>query len=218
MKKNVKLLIIIAAAAVVLVGVMLLLIFLPKSGDNADPMDSIDPGIDMSTGSLGQGVSVACGMAAALRKKGSASRVYTILGDGELQEGQVWEAFQFLAHQKLDNITVYIDNNKRQLDGLLEEVCNPFDLQKKVEGFGLKCTTVKGYDVDEVLKATEESMSEDGPRVIILDTIKGIGCSFAEETEANHHMAFTKEDAAGAAEEINRRFEAGIVGKEEIYE
>ena len=120
------------------------------------------PGIDMSTGSLGQGVSVACGMAAALRKKGSSSRVYTILGDGELQEGQVWEAFQFLAHQKLDNITVYIDNNKRQLDGLLEEVCNPFDLQKKVEGFGLKCTTVKGYDVDEVLRATEESMSEDG--------------------------------------------------------
>ena len=176
------------------------------------------PGIDMSTGSLGQGVSVACGMAAALRKKGSASRVYTILGDGELQEGQVWEAFQFLAHQKLDNITVYIDNNKRQLDGLLEEVCNPFDLQKKVEGFGLKCATVKGYDVDEILKATEESMSEDGPRVIILDTIKGIGCSFAEETEANHHMAFTKEDAAEAADEINRRFEAGIVGKEEIYE
>lgn len=176
------------------------------------------PGIDMSTGSLGQGISVACGMAAALKKKGSASRVYTILGDGELQEGQVWEAFQFLAHQGFDNITVYIDNNKRQLDGTLEEVCKPFDLQKKVEGFGLRCATVKGYDVDEVLKATEASMSEDGPRVIILDTIKGIGCSFAEATEANHHMAFTKEDAAAAADEINRRFEAGIVGKEEIYE
>ena len=176
------------------------------------------PGIDMSTGSLGQGISVACGMAAALRKEESSSRVYTILGDGELQEGQVWEAFQFLAHQKLNNMTVYIDNNKKQLDGFLDEVCEPFDLQKKVEGFGLKCKTVKGYDVDEVLQATQESMKEGGPRVIILDTVKGIGCSFAEEAEANHHMSFTKEDAERAEAEINRRYEAGIVKKEAAYE
>ncbi len=172
------------------------------------------PGIDMSTGSLGQGVSVACGMAAALRKKKSNSRVYCILGDGELQEGQIWEAFQFLGHQQLTNITVYIDNNKRQLDGYLEEVCNPFDLQKKVESFGLSCIRINGNDVQDILYATRSSMAEGGPRVIILDTVKGIGCTFAEENENNHHMAFNQQDAEEATKEINRRYSLGIVGKE----
>lgn len=171
------------------------------------------PGIDMSTGSLGQGISVACGMASALKKKHSSSRVYAILGDGELQEGQVWEAFQYLGHQQLSNITVYIDYNKKQLDGFLEEVCNPYDIQEKISSFGLKCTTVKGYDVEEIMKATTESMSSDGPRVIILDTIKGIGCNFAEDVSSNHHMSFTMDDAESAAEEIKRRCAFGTVGK-----
>ncbi len=176
------------------------------------------PGIDMSTGSLGQGISVACGMAAALRKKKSSSRVYAIVGDGELQEGQVWEAFQFIGHQKLENLTVYIDYNKRQLDGLLEEVCEPFDLQEKISAFGLPCVTVTGYDVEQVLKATEESMVVGGPRVIILDTLKGIGCPFAEQSEANHHMSFTRVDAEEAEKEIRRRCSLGMVGKEDLYD
>ena len=173
------------------------------------------PGIDMSTGSLGQGISAACGMASALKKKKSKARVYAILGDGELQEGQVWEAMQYAAHQELTNLTIYIDNNKRQLDGYLEEICRPFDLREKVTAFGLPCVRVNGNDVDAVLEATENSMRSEGPRVIILDTEKGIGCPFAETVKFNHHMAFTKEDVVEAEKEIRSRCARGIVGREE---
>lgn len=175
------------------------------------------PGIDMCTGSLGQGISTACGMAWALRKKQSPARVYAIVGDGELQEGQVWEAFQFIAHQRLENLTVFIDYNKRQLDGLLEEICEPFDLVNKVAAFGLDCVKVKGYDVEEIVEASEKSMNPDGPRVIVLDTFKGIGCSFAEQSEANHFMNFTEAEAATAEAEIRRRCALGHVGEEVMY-
>lgn len=177
------------------------------------------PGIDMTTGSLGQGVSCACGMAYALQLQGRNSRVYCILGDGELQEGQVWEAVQFAAHRKMDNLILFVDHNRRQLDGTLEEICNPFDLEEKFRAFGCPCVRVTGYKVEEICRGLDhiKEMSG-GPGVIILDTWKGIGCSFAENAPFNHFMSITKEMADSAEQEILRRLELGIVEKEGAYE
>ena len=149
-------------------------------------------GVDMTTGSLGQGISAAVGVAIGLQRKNSERKVYCIVGDGELNEGQCWEAIQFAAHNRLKNFTLFIDDNKKQLDGTTEEICNPFDFIKKMESFGFETIKVNGASVEEIDKAV--SKDTDGrPKCIVLDTIKGQGVEYFENLKANHHIRFTDE-------------------------
>jgi len=169
-------------------------------------------GVDMSTGSLGQGISTAIGIAMGNRIKKIDSCTYVILGDGELQEGQVWEGVQFAAHRGLDNLIVFVDNNQRQLDGRLEDICKPFDLQAKFEAFGFDCRKVRGYDVEEIYGAIIDAWEIRGKAsAIILETFKGIGCSFAEEADFNHYMVIDEAMAEEACCEIDRRLAEGCV-------
>ena len=169
-------------------------------------------GVDMSTGSLGQGISTAIGIAMGNRIKKIDSCTYVILGDGELQEGQVWEGAQFAAHRGLDNLIAFVDNNQRQLDGRLEDICKPFDLQAKFEAFGFDCRKVRGYDVEEIYGAIVDAREIRGkPCAIILETFKGIGCSFAEEADFNHYMVIDEAMAEEACCEIDRRLAEGCV-------
>ncbi|MEG0754379.1 MAG: transketolase [Angelakisella sp.] len=145
------------------------------------------PGIDATTGSLGQGTSVAAGMGYGLRQSGSDSRVFLIVGDGELNEGQCWEAFQFLAHHKLNNVIVFIDENKRQLDGYTTEILTPFSTAEKMRAFGFHTQYVKGNDEQAIFEAIEAAKSvKDSAVCIVLDTIKGQGVPFFEELRENH--------------------------------
>jgi len=167
-------------------------------------------GVDMSTGSLGQGISTAIGIALGNRLKKIENYTYVILGDGELQEGQVWEGVQFAAHRGLDNLIVFVDNNQKQLDGKLEDICKPFDLKAKFEAFGFYCLKVKGYDVEEIYSAIADAWKTTGkPTAIILETFKGIGCCFAEEADFNHYMAIDESMAQVACCEIERRLAEG---------
>ncbi len=169
------------------------------------------PGIDMTTGSLGQGVSCAAGIAYALKKKGSAAHVFSIVGDGELQEGQVWEAVQFAAHQQLSNFTIIVDYNHLQLDGTLDSICRPFNPENKFRAFGLDARSAPGYDVRAVHDALEWAKAAPGCCAVILDTFKGIGCEFAEKADFCHYMQFGEAEAARAETEILRRLELNIV-------
>jgi len=165
------------------------------------------PGIDMTTGSLGQGVSAAMGIAMGLRMKGSENFTYLIVGDGELQEGQVWEGVQFAAHQKLDHLIAFVDYNKKQLDGLVTDICYPFDISAKFTSFGWHAQVVKGYEVKEIQQAILQAKEEtEKPSVIILDTIKGKGCSFAENVDFNHYMVISNEMADAAVNDIESGF------------
>ncbi len=169
-------------------------------------------GVDMSTGSLGQGISTAIGMAMGSKLKKIDNRTYVILGDGELQEGQVWEGVQFAAHRGLDNLIVLVDNNQKQLDGKLEEICKPFDLEEKFKAFGFHCWKIKGYDVEEIHQVLMRAGETTGkPAAIILETSKGIGCCFAEEVDFNHYMVINDEMAREACCEIDRRLAEGCV-------
>lgn len=142
------------------------------------------PGIDMTTGSLGQGVSCATGMA-----MGTSSNVFVIVGDGELQEGQCWEAFQFAAHHKLSNLIVFVDNNKRQLDGDLDEIQQSYDLQNKFDAFGFNAIDVNGQNINQICGAIEQAItSTDKPTAIILDTEKGQGIPSIVAMKSNHHL------------------------------
>ena len=157
------------------------------------------PGIDMTTGSLGQGVSTAIGLAVGSRLKGLDSYTYLVIGDGEMQEGQVWEGAGFAAHHKLDNLIAFVDHNKKQLDGPVEDICRSFDIQGKFESFGWHGQTVKGYDVREIYEAICIAKKQRGrPAMIVLDTVKGKGCSFAEFADFNHYMVINDEMAADA--------------------
>ena len=168
------------------------------------------PGIDMTTGSLGQGISCALGVAMGMRMQGRANRVYCILGDGELQEGQVWEAVQCAAHNNVDNLTLLVDYNKIQLDGKLESICRPYDLVAKFTAFGMAAEMVKGYSVEDIHAGIQRAIAVKGrPAVVILDTYKGLGCNFAEQASFNHYMSIDKEMADGAIAEIEKRFAAG---------
>jgi len=162
-------------------------------------------GIDISTGSLGQGLSLGSGVALGKRMKNIAGRVYVIVGDGELQEGQNWEAIQFIAHWKLNNLVILVDNNKRQLDGYTKDICEPFDLTAKFEAFGLKAVRADGHDVRAVYDALISAKKSDKPTAVILDTEKGCGCSFAEIEGFNHYMVISHEMADKAREEIDKR-------------
>ena len=148
------------------------------------------PGVDMTTGSLGQGASLAVGLALGDRLKGRDSRTYLIVGDGELNEGQPWEAFMFAAANKLDNLTVLIDWNKKQLDGYVSDICEPFSFKEKMEAFGFHTQQVNGNDIEAVLNAVKACDGVQGkPHAIVLDTVKGAGIKEVEETMSNHSMS-----------------------------
>jgi transketolase len=152
------------------------------------------PGIDMTTGSLGQGTSLAVGMALGDRLKGRDSRTYLIVGDGELNEGQAWEAAMFAAARRLDNMIWFIDDNKKQLDGCCSDILEHFDFAKKFEAFGFHTRKVNGNDVDE-LRAAIAACAEvpDKPHAIVMDTVKGAGIREVMDTCANHSMNVTPE-------------------------
>lgn len=163
------------------------------------------PGVDATTGSLGQGTSVAAGLGYALKKEGKNQYVYLIVGDGELNEGQCWEAFQFIANYKLDNVIVLIDENKRQLDGYTREVMNPFDIKEKMKAFGFRAVKVAGNDEEAISDAIEDAKCKKGiPTCLVLDTIKGQGVRYFEQMEDNHSVKFTENDQKAVDEAISR--------------
>jgi transketolase len=162
-------------------------------------------GVDISTGSLGQGLSLASGVAYGCRMRGYASKVFCIVGDGELQEGQNWEAIQFIAHHRLDNLILIVDNNKRQLDGYTEEICAQQNLADKFMSFGLKVFLCCGHDPEAIFRTLEQAKEAGAPSAVILDTEKGKGCVFAEIPGFNHYMVIDKTMAEAACREIDRR-------------
>lgn len=168
------------------------------------------PGIDMTTGSLGQGISAAVGIAIGNAMKGLNNYTYCILGDGELQEGQVWEAAQTAAHYKLDHLIAFVDDNKKQIDGRICQVCEQVDIVEKFRAFGFHCCKVKGYDVEAIYGAIQESKDVKGnPSVIVLDTMKGLGISFTEPVEANHYQVIDWKMAEEGIAEIEKRYKEG---------
>ncbi|NFG27533.1 transketolase [Clostridium botulinum] len=161
------------------------------------------PGIDMSTGSLGQGISAAVGMALAGKLDNKNYRVYTILGDGELEEGQVWEASMSAAHYKLDNLTAFVDYNGLQIDGNISDVMNPAPIDKKFEAFGWNTLIIDGHDYDQILAAIEKAKNTKGqPTVIVCKTVKGKGVSFMENQAGWHGAAPSVEQRDQALKEI----------------
>ncbi|WP_297636232.1 transketolase [uncultured Clostridium sp.] len=161
------------------------------------------PGIDMSTGSLGQGISTAVGMALGAKINGEKNRVYALLGDGELEEGQVWEAAMAGAQYKLDNLTIFIDFNGLQIDGKIEDVMNPAPIDAKFEAFGWNVLVIDGHDFDQILGAIEKAKACSGkPTAIVCKTIKGKGVSFMENQAGWHGAAPSKEQCAQAIAEI----------------
>ena len=158
----------------------------------------------MSVGSLGQGLSCAVGMAVAARLCGAPSRIYAIVGDGESQEGQVWEAVMYAAQQKLANLTVLVDYNRMQISGLVEEVCNPAPFLEKFAAFGFHALEVDGHDVEQISGAIcRAQQRKDCPTAIILHTVKGKGVAFIEEKGyANHSMPLTEKDYRRAIAEL----------------
>ena len=164
------------------------------------------PGVDMSTGSLGQGVSTAAGMALALKKQGKTARVYTLLGDGEIQEGQVWEACMFASHYKLDNLVVIIDNNGLQIDGDITKVMNPYPYKEKLEGFGFHVEAINGHDLNQIENALNIARTVKGqPTAIVMSTVKGKGVSFMENKAGWHGVAPNDEQYAQAMAELNAK-------------
>ena len=164
------------------------------------------PGIDMSSGSLGQGISAACGMALAAKLQKKDYRVYTLLGDGEIQEGQVWEAAMFAAAKGLDNLVVIVDNNNLQIDGPIDEVNSPYPIDKKFEAFNFHVINVAdGNDFDQLAAAFKEARETKGaPTAIIMKTVKGKGVSFMENQAGWHGKAPNDEQYAVAMEELKK--------------
>ncbi len=159
------------------------------------------PGVDMTTGSLGQGISLACGLTLGNRIQGRDSYTYLVLGDGECNEGQVWEGAMFAAHFKLSHLIGFVDLNKQQLDGKCDDVMHMGDMVDKFESFGWLTKKVDGHNVDEILDAIHAGKAQDEkPVMIILDTIKGNGCEFALQKFPNHHIAFKPEEIAPSIE------------------
>ena len=152
-------------------------------------MNSV-PGVDMSTGSLGQGISTACGMALAAKVQGKSNRVYTLLGDGEIQEGQVWEACMFASHYKLDNLCIIVDNNGLQIDGEVAKVMSPYPIDKKLEAFGFHVEVIDGHDFDAIESALNTAKTIKGqPCAILMKTVKGKDVSFMENNAGWHGVA-----------------------------
>ena len=164
------------------------------------------PGVDMSSGSLGQGISAAVGMALAGKMDNADYRVYTLLGDGEIQEGQVWEASMFAGHRKLDNLVVIVDNNGLQIDGKIEDVCSPYPIDKKFEAFNFHVINVEdGNDFDQLAAAFKEAKETKGmPTAIIMKTVKGKGVSYMENNAGWHGKAPNDEEYAIAMADLER--------------
>ncbi len=168
------------------------------------PNMSTVPGVDMSTGSLGQGISCACGMALGLKKQGSTARVYTLLGDGEMQEGQVWEALMFAAHYRLDNLCVIIDHNGLQIDGPNEKVMGLGSIPDKLQAFGLNVFQIDGHDFQAMEKAFDAARQVKGkPSAIVLETTKGKGVSYMEGQVGWHGKAPNDEEYARGMAELS---------------
>ena len=168
------------------------------------------PGVDMSSGSLGQGISAAVGMALAGKLDNKDYRVYTLLGDGEIQEGQVWEAAMFAGHRKLDNLVVIVDNNGLQIDGKIDDVCSPYPIDKKFEAFNFHVINVAdGNDMDQLKAAFDEAKATKGmPTAIIMKTVKGKGVSFMENQAGWHGKAPNDEQYAQAMADLEKVGEA----------
>jgi len=165
-------------------------------------------GIDMTTGSLGQGISTAIGLALGARLSGIENYTFLILGDGECNEGQVWEGVMFAAHHKLEKLIAFVDWNKQQLDGFTNGIIDMGDIAEKFKAFGWHTQTVDGHDPGRIKAAIiEAKLIKGAPSVIVLDTIKGYGCNFAEAVASNHHMNFSKEDMDKAIEDASEKLE-----------
>ena len=161
------------------------------------------PGVDMSSGSLGQGISAAVGMAISAKLNDASYRVYTLLGDGEIQEGQVWEAAMLAGHRKLDNLVVIVDNNNLQIDGTVEEVNSPYPIDKKFEAFNFHVINIDGHDFDAIDAAFKEAREIKGkPTAIIAKTVKGKGVSFMENQVSWHGSAPNDEQYAVAMADL----------------
>ncbi|HJB94772.1 MAG TPA: transketolase [Candidatus Mediterraneibacter intestinigallinarum] len=167
------------------------------------------PGVDMSSGSLGQGISAAVGMAIAAKLRGDDYRVYTLLGDGEIQEGQVWEASMLAAHRKLDNLVVIVDNNNLQIDGAITDVNSPYPIDKKFEAFNFHVINIDGNDFDQIDAAFKEAKTVKGqPTAIIAKTLKGKGVSYMENQAGWHGKAPNDEEYEIAMKELEKAGEA----------
>ena len=167
------------------------------------PNMNMTPGVDMSTGSLGQGVSAAAGMALAAKHKGMGCRVYALLGDGEIQEGQVWEAFMLAHHYKLDNLCVIIDNNGLQIDGRIDDVMSPYPIPDKLKAFGFEVAEIDGHDFDQMEEAFARARStKDVPFAIVMKTTKGKGVSYMENQAGWHGKAPNDEEYEIAMNEL----------------
>ena len=167
------------------------------------------PGVDMSTGSLGQGLSTAVGMALAAKMDQKEYRIYAMCGDGEIQEGQIWEAAMFAGHHKLDNLVVIIDHNRLQIDGRVGDVCSPYPMDAKFSAFNFHVITIDGHSFDEIAAAFKEARETKGmPTAIIANTIKGKGVSFMEDAAEWHGKAPKEEEFNIAIEELKKAGEA----------
>ncbi len=163
------------------------------------------PGVDMSSGSLGQGLSAATGMALAGKMDQKSYRVYCLCGDGEIQEGQIWEAAMFAGHRKLDNLVVIVDNNGLQIDGKIEDVCSPYPIDKKFEAFNFHTININGNDMDEIAAAMKEARETKGqPTAIIMKTVKGKGVSFMENNAGWHGKAPNDEEYETAMADLDK--------------
>ena len=163
------------------------------------------PGVDMSSGSLGQGLSAAVGMALAAKMDNKDYRVYCLCGDGEIQEGQIWEASMFAGHRKLDNLVVIVDNNGLQIDGKVEDICSPYPIDKKFEAFNFHTININGNDMDEIAAAMKEARETKGmPTAIIMKTVKGKGVSFMENNAGWHGKAPSDEEYAIAMADLEK--------------
>ena len=167
------------------------------------------PGVDMSSGSLGQGISAAVGMAIAAKLSGASYRVYTMVGDGEIQEGQVWEASMLAAHRRLDNLVVIVDNNNLQIDGEVDKVNSPYPIDKKFEAFNFHVINIDGNDFDQIEPALKEARAVKGqPTAIIAKTLKGKGVSFMENAAEWHGKAPNDEEYKIAMADLEKAGEA----------
>jgi transketolase len=167
------------------------------------------PGVDMSTGSLGQGISAACGMALGGKLDSASYKVYAILGDGEIEEGQVWEAAMFAAHNKLDNLVAIIDNNGLQIDGKITDVCSPMPITDKFAAFGWHVITMNAHDFDDIERAFDEAEKINGmPVAIVMTSTKGKGVSFMENQVGWHGTAPNAEQYAVAMDELKKILES----------
>lgn len=172
---------------------------------------NLTTGIDMTTGSLGQGASLAVGVALGHKLDKKDNYTYLILGDGELQEGQVWEAASYAAHAELDNLIAFVDYNKKQLDGLLVDINKPFSISGKFASFGWYAQDIDGHDVEAIYNAIENAKKMKGkPSIIVLDTIKGKGWKYVETAASNHHITVSKEQMEEALVELNKQLEEAV--------